>query len=675
MVTARRVAVVDGRRLSVLLARGPGEDPPAELVLRRRGSADELRFDVVDDEALVDAEALPVGTFDTHAATASACGAAPLDPAAPLRAPRAGAVVVVGDRRVRAREDDERLVFEVAALPPWAEVRRVRVEEDALVVDVEPAGAAGEAAAAGGGAPAPLRARRRSDGAEVRADGSRLPFAALGDGTWDLFAGELRVGAHGDGLPGKRDVVVFPARGRARPYYTVEDNLSIRVGDGEDALVTDGDRELAEPRTRGPLRRFLLAPVAIGVHRVATALVRRLLHAGARGDGFDGVRILLMHAWGMGGTIRTTFNVAGHLAARHEVEVVSVIRRRERPFFPFPPGLRVTALTAKPGGLLAKLPSVLLHPDDHMYAQCSLRTDVELARLFRRTRAGVLVTTRAGFNELAAQLAAPGVTTVGQEHMNFHSHLPGLARAMRRHYRRLDALTTLNDDDRRDYEAMIGPGTRVKRIPNALPPLGGGTADPDAKVVVAAGRLTRQKGFDLLIRSFERVAREEPEWQLRIYGGGPERGALQQLILDRELYGRALLMGSTRRLGEELARGSLFVLSSRFEGFGMVIVEAMSKGLPVVSFDCPRGPSEIISDGRDGVLVPPEDVDALAEAVLAFARDPERRRRCAAAALETAKAYDIAAIGREWDTLLDELGAARRPGGERSGDGGAAKSG
>ena len=635
MVTARRVAVVDGRRLSVLLARGPGEDPPFELVLRRRGSADELRFPVADAEALIEADSLGVGVFDTGVA-----------------ADRAGGVVVVDGVRVKPRVEDGRLVIEAAPLAPWAEVRSARVEGDALVVNVEPA-----EATAGAGT-REILARLRGGDEVVPAPAGRLPLTSLSEGVWDLFAGDLRVGAHRDGLPGKRDVVVFPARGQARPFYTVEDNLSVRVGAGEEVAQAEGDRELAEPRRRGPLKRFVIAPLAIGVHRAATAIVRRVLDVGARGDGFGGVRILLMHAWGMGGTIRTTLNVAGHLAASHDVEVVSVVRRRERPFFAFPPGVGVRSLADRPAGLLARLPSVLLHPDDHMYAQCSLRTDLELARLFRRTRAGVLITTRAGFNELAAQLAAPGVTTIGQEHMNFHSHLPGLARAMKRHYRRLDALTTLNDDDRRDYEAMIGPGTRVVRIPNALPPLGGGVADPAAKVIVAAGRLTRQKGFDLLVRAFERVAREEPEWQLRIYGGGPERAALQQLILDRELYGRALLMGSTRRLGEELARGSIFVLSSRFEGFGMVIVEAMSKGLPVVSFDCPRGPSEIVGDGRDGVLVPPEDVDALADELLALIRDPDRRRTWGAAALETARAYDVAAIGRQWDDLLDGLAVA-----------------
>jgi glycosyltransferase involved in cell wall biosynthesis len=415
-------------------------------------------------------------------------------------------------------------------------------------------------------------------------------------------------------------------------------------------------------------RRLLGAPV-IWLHRAALALVRALpapRSPGAVGDGPRPVRIILANAYGMGGTIRTTFNLAGRLARDREVEIIALKRHAKKPFFALPEGVTVTELDDRSRErrplherVLTALPSVLTHPEDFGYPSASLWTDWRLLRRLRGMGGETVIATRPAW-ALVALAAAPGDTiVVDQEHMHFHAHRPALAADVRRRYGELDAIAVLSADDEADYGALVGDRrTRVVRLPNAVPDLGGGIAALDAPVIVAAGRLVAQKGFDLLIDAFAPIAARHPDWQVRIYGGGQDKAALQRQIAARGLGDQVRLMGSTRELGPALAQGSLFVLSSRWEGFGLVIVEAMSRGLPVVSFDCPRGPSDIIGDGRDGLLVPEQDTAALGAAMERLIDDPAARQAMGAAALQRARDYDGDVIAARWAALLEELAAA-----------------
>ena len=403
------------------------------------------------------------------------------------------------------------------------------------------------------------------------------------------------------------------------------------------------------------LRRRLLGSPAIALHRLALALVRRLPPPRPRA-GPPAIRIVLANAHAMGGTVRATLDLAEQLARHREVELIALKRRGpRRPFFPFPDGVTVTTLDDRgrergfAERVLAALPSVLVHPEDYGYRAASLWTDLRLLRRLRATGGDVVLATRPAWALLATAAAPPGAVVVAQEHLNFHAHRPALAADVHRRYGELDALVVLTEGDREDYALLA---QRVVRIPNPTPASPGGRSPLEAPVIAAAGRLTSQKGFDLLIEAFAPIARRHPDWTLRIHGGGPERASLQAQVDALGLAGRIVLTGPTRRLGEALAQASLFALSSRFEGFGLVILEAMSHGLPVVSFDCPRGPGEIITAGRDGTLVPPGDVPALTAALEELVTDPARRRAYGAAALETARAYDREAIAAQWEALL-----------------------
>jgi glycosyltransferase involved in cell wall biosynthesis len=248
--------------------------------------------------------------------------------------------------------------------------------------------------------------------------------------------------------------------------------------------------------------------------------------------------------------------------------------------------------------------------------------------------------------------------------MNLAAHPPRLRRAIVERYGRLDALVVLTDADLAAYGDLFGDRMRVQRIPNAVPAAAGDPAPLAAPTVLAAGRLRRQKGFDRLIRAFARVAGQHPEWRLRICGRGRERQALERLVEEHGLSGVVELTGPVRDLAREMESASLFVLSSRFEGFPMVLLEAMSHGLPVVSFDCPTGPREVVESGVNGLLVPDGDERALGDAIVRMIGDAELRQRCGHGSLATSASYTPDQIGPRWAALVAELTGSppqRRP--------------
>jgi glycosyltransferase involved in cell wall biosynthesis len=406
-------------------------------------------------------------------------------------------------------------------------------------------------------------------------------------------------------------------------------------------------------------------------HRAAVPVARAILRLprGRRAPARAApkITILLVHAWGMGGTIRTMLNVAGWLAQRHEVEVLSVWRTREQPFFAFPPGVVVTAADdRRPGGggracrLLRRLPGCLLFPADRTARRMTLWSDVQLVRRLRASRPDVLIGTRPALNLLVAG-AGGAPARVATEHTASAVYRKRLRREIRRRYGGLDAVVVLGEGERGYFEELLGGCAPVCVIPNAVPPQRGGPARLERPVVVAAGRLVPAKAFDRLIRAFALVAEAHPEWRLRICGGGGERPKLAALIRELGLEGSVRLAGKVRDMEAELQAASIFVLSSRVEGLPLALLEAMGKGLPVVSFDEATGPCEVIEHGVDGLLAPAGDEPALADALCTLIASPTLRRRLGEAARQKAAGYRIEAVGARWDALMDRLAGGDGP--------------
>lgn len=216
--------------------------------------------------------------------------------------------------------------------------------------------------------------------------------------------------------------------------------------------------------------------------------------------------------------------------------------------------------------------------------------------------------------------------------------------------KRLDKFVVLSNEDKDKWVEL----NNLAVIYNPLPEFPESVSECTNKVVVAAGRFVRQKGFDMLIDSWRLVAKKHPDWKLKIYGNGNKESFLNQIASNGNLES-CILYDAVPNLSDKLSEGSVFAFSSRFEGFGMVITEAMACGLPPVAFACPCGPKDIINNGIDGFLTNPGDIDTLAEKINYLIENEGLRKEMGKKARNRAERFRIELIAQEWDSLFRSL--------------------
>ncbi len=218
-----------------------------------------------------------------------------------------------------------------------------------------------------------------------------------------------------------------------------------------------------------------------------------------------------------------------------------------------------------------------------------------------------------------------------------------------------DHFVVLTEEDKKLWGDLPCP---VQVIPNPLTFSSEQVSSLEQKEVVALGRLNVEKHFEALIDIWAEVAKEFPDWHLSIYGEGPCREALEQQISKLDLEDSITLQGATKEVPQKLQESSIFVMTSRFEGFPLVMLEAQTMGLPSIAFACPCGPSDIITDNKDGFLIELDDNKTFVEQLKLLISNESLRKEMGLRAKEASKRYEIEQVMKQWTRLFEELSKA-----------------
>lgn len=363
-----------------------------------------------------------------------------------------------------------------------------------------------------------------------------------------------------------------------------------------------------------------------------------------------------------GGMERVLLNKVTYLSERlgWDVTVVTTDQKGRPPFYAFPPSVKMVDLginyTDDNGkGAFLKIKGYLQRKQLH---------EKKLRDLLMKERPDITVSLYPSESSFIPSIK-DGSSKILELHFNkffrlqYNRHgVLGLIDRLRtlqdEHLvRRFDKFVVLTEEDRGNW----GNLSNIEVIPNAARAMGLGCSDVTAKRVIAVGRLDYQKGFDRLLQAWAAVQAKGSfaDWRLDIFGQGEWREMLQRFIDDRGLQATARINPPTNDIWAEYSRSSLLAMTSHYEGFPMVMVEAMACGVPVVTFDYKCGPKDIIKDGKNGLLVENGDVEAMARTLEKAMADASLRQQLSAEARRVLADYSEEAVMTKWIKLFNSL--------------------
>lgn len=346
---------------------------------------------------------------------------------------------------------------------------------------------------------------------------------------------------------------------------------------------------------------------------------------------------------GAGGAERVVSLLSGELIRRgHDISVVSFDAPDAPIYHSFQPGVDIIRL-AIPAGGGSFLRGVA----------ASYRRTAALRHLYKQHRPNVVLSFLTKINVLSitasAGLQIPVIISERNNPAAQRAH-PFWAIAWKIAAGRASAIVLQTKAIKALYPANIQ--SRAVVIPNPVVRAATNRGPHEGKVLTAVGRLEWQKGFDMLIKAFARIAGDFPDWKLKIWGEGAERSRLQLLADQSGHADRIELAGNSRSQADWIASTDVFVLSSRYEGFPNVLLEAMSAGIPSVSFRCKFGPEEIVNDGVDGLLVEPGSIENLAQKLTKLMENEKFRAQLGAVARASMARYEVTEIVSKWEVFV-----------------------